>query len=124
VAHSIRGALEYASAELKSDREIVMEAVAQEDQKQCVRLVGRSDLRGLIEDTKSWGVWDFHDARQLEVGAGAGDGKSLASGSVNGFDSVKNLDPVAELRGEEMDEPWNAASQPSVIGGHQKSYTT
>ena len=33
MAHSIRGALEYASAELKSDREIVMEAVAQEDQK-------------------------------------------------------------------------------------------
>ena len=55
---------------------------------------------------------------------GAGDGQSLASGSMNGFDSVKNLDPVAELRGEEMDEPWNAASQPSVIGGHQKSYTT
>ena len=53
-----------------------------------------------------------------------GDGQSLASGSMNGFDSVKNLDPVAELRGEEMDEPWNAASQPSVIGGHQKSYTT
>ena len=48
---------------------------------------------------------------------GAGDGQSLASGSMNGFDSVKNLDPVAELRGEEMDEPWNAASQPSVIGG-------
>jgi hypothetical protein len=108
VAHSIRGALEYASAELKSDREIVMEAVAQEDQKQCVRLVGRSDLRGLIEDTKSWGVWDFHDARQLEVGAGAGDGKSLASGSVNGFDSVKNLDPVAELRGRK----WTSRGTP------------
>ena len=40
MAHSIRGALEYASAELKSDREIVMEAVAQEDQKQCVRTRG------------------------------------------------------------------------------------